>query len=256
MSDWDPTAYLAFADERTRAARDLLAQVPLVSPRIVYDLGCGPGNSTTLLAARFPQARITGIDNSENMLDAARKACPSSYFAFGDLGHWRPADAPGLLFSNAALQWVPDHLDVMARLLERLPDGGVLAVQMPDNLDEPSHRLMRETAEQGLWRAKLESAATSRGVLPPPSAYYARLKPLCRRLDIWHSIYNHPLQGPGGIVKWLSATALRPFLDPLDDDARARFLAAYEKRLAEAYPAQAGGTVLLRFPRLFVVAVR
>lgn len=256
LSDWNPEAYLAFADERTRPARDLLAQVPLDSPQRIYDLGCGPGNSTSLLAARYPHARVTGIDNSPAMLEAARRACPSVSFAHGDLGNWRPDDAPDLLFSNASLQWVPRHLDVMARLLGCLPAGGMLAVQMPDNLDEPSHRLMRETAEQGAWRGKLTHASATREPMPSASGYYARLKPLCRRLDIWHTIYNHPLTGTSGIAAWLSTTGLKPFIDPLADEERKRFLGEYEARLAAAYAADADGTVLLRFPRLFIAALR
>lgn len=256
MPDWSPAHYLSFADARTRPARDLLAQVPLAAPERIYDLGCGPGNSTALLAAAHPQARITGIDSSPAMIAAARKAVPQADFAPGDLSGWTPEDRPCLLFSNAALHWVPDHLAVLERLLETLTPGGVLAVQMPDNLGEPSHRLMAEAAADGPWAAKLGQAAAARDVLPAPRHYYERLKPRCARLDIWHTIYNHPLQGVAGIVGWLSSTGLRPFLAPLDEAEQAGYLAAYETRLAAAYPALADGTVLLRFPRLFIVAVR
>lgn len=256
MSDWRPTEYLTFADERTRAARDLLAQVPLDRVRHACDLGCGPGNSSALLVERYPGAEITGIDNSPAMLEAARKACPGARFALGDLSHWLPEAKPDLLFSNAAFQWVPDHIAVLERLAERLPQAGVLAVQMPDNLMEPSHLLMQEAAERGPWAQKLAGAAAARQALPEPSAYYARLKPCFRRLDIWHTIYNHPLPGVEGIVSWLMTTGLRPWLDPLTEDERQDFLARYRDLLAEAYPQQADGMVLLRFPRLFLVGVR
>lgn len=256
MSGWNPSAYLTFADERTRAARDLLAQVPLSRARRVYDLGCGPGNSTALLAERFAGAAITGIDNSQAMLEAARKACPAAGFALGDLARWAPEDAPDLLFSNAALQWVPDHLGVMERLAGHLPEGGVLAVQMPDNLTEPSHALMQKAAEQGPWAEALKPAGGARQVLPSPSGYYARLKPHFTRLDIWHTIYNHPLDGVDGIISWLRSTGLRPYLDPLEEADRKDYLARYRALLAEAYPVQADGKVLLRFPRLFIVGVR
>ena len=256
MSDWSPALYLTFADERTRAAQDLLAQVPLTAARRVYDLGCGPGNSTALLVERFAGAMITGIDNSPAMLEAARKACPGAQFAAGDLTNWMPEHVPDLLFSNATLQWVPDHLDVMARLAGALPEGGVLAVQMPDNLMEPSHALMQKAAEQGPWRAKLAAAAAAREALPGVADYYARLKPGLSRLDIWHTIYNHPLDGVEEIVSWLSSTGLRPWLDPLSAEERADYLASYKALLAEAYPLQADGKVLLRFPRLFIVGVR
>lgn len=248
--------YLAFADERTRAARDLLAQVPLSAARRVYDLGCGPGNSTALLVERFPGAAVTGIDNAQAMLEAARRACPSAEFVAGDLAQWAPVDVPDLLFSNAALHWVPDHLGVMERLVGHLPRGGVLAVQMPDNLAEPSHALMQRVAEEGPWAAKLVAASLAREALPAVEGYYARLKPLFARLDIWHTVYNHPLDGVDGIIAWLMATGLRPYLDPLSAEERADYLARYRALLADAYPLQADGKVLLRFPRLFILGVR
>lgn len=256
MSDWQPSQYLKFADERTRAARDLLAQVPLSEARQVYDLGCGPGNSTALLVERYPRAAITGIDNSPAMLAAARKACPTASFEAGDLAQWMPDDVPDLLFSNATFQWVPHHLSVLERLSGSLPGGGVLAVQMPDNLMEPSHRLMQAAAEQGPWAGKLSGAQTARDRLPAVEAYYACLKPSFRRLDIWHSIYNHPLDGVDGIIAWLRTTGLKPFIDPLTDAECSSYLAAYRALLQDAYPAQADGTVLLRFPRLFIVGIK
>lgn len=256
MSDWSPSDYLAFADARARPARDLLAQVPLAAAHRVIDLGCGPGNTTALLVQRFPGAAITGIDNSPAMLEAARKACPEALFAAGDIAHWMPEDKPDLIFSNAAFHWVPDHLGALERLARCLPDGGVLAVQMPDNLMEPSHALMRQAAEQGPWAEKLAGAASAREALLEPARYHARLKPFFRRLDIWHTIYNHPLDGVDGIVSWLTTSGLRPWLDPLDAAGRQGFLAQYREMLARAYPPLPGGTVLLRFPRLFVLGVR
>lgn len=256
MADWSPAQYLKFADERTRPARDLLAQVPLQSPDVIYDLGCGPGNSTGLLVERFPQSKITGIDNSPAMIAEAARTCAGASFALGDLSQWLPEAAPDLLFSNATFQWVPDHLEVIARLAASLKPGGVMAVQMPDNLAEPSHRLMAEAAEAGPWAPKLASASAVRDPLSSPSTYYARLKPLFARFDIWHTIYNHPLQGTRGIVEWVKSTGLRPYLNPLSAPEQEAFLADYERRLTQAYPADAEGTVLLRFPRLFIVGTR
>lgn len=257
MSDWQPETYLKFADERTRPARDLLAQVPLDRPGVVYDLGCGPGNSTQLLRERLPQSLLTGVDNSPAMLEAARLACPDARFIAADLADWQPGEAPGLLFSNATFQWVPQHLDVLERLAGSLAPGGVLAVQMPDNVTEPSHSLMREVAAgEGPWRETLAAASPARPALPPVSAYYARLRPLFSRFDIWHTIYNHPLDGVAGIVAWVMSTGLRPWLAPLDDAQRRAFLADYEARLAAFYPSMPDGKVILRFPRLFFVGVR
>jgi trans-aconitate 2-methyltransferase len=256
MSGWSPSQYLKFEDERSRPSRDLLATVPLEDARRVVDIGCGPGNSTELLVARFPDAEVIGIDNSPEMLVAARKRLPGVTFAEADAATWQPDGPVDLLFANAVFQWVPDHLAVMARLLAAMPSGGVLAVQMPDNLDEPSHRAMRDVARSGPWREELAGALALRSALPPPSAYYDRLRSQAVRVDIWHTIYNHPLDGPAAIAEWVKGTGLRPFLDPLDTDERRDYLAAYEARLAESYPRLTDGRVLFRFPRLFVVAVR
>lgn len=254
MADWSPTQYLKFADERTHAARDLLAQVPLERAGIVYDLGCGPGNSTALLIERFPDARITGVDSSPGMLAEARKAYPQVRFAEGDLTTWLPEEGTDLLFANALFQWVPDHLKVLQRLLAALSKGGVLAVQMPDNLDEPSHVAMRETAVSGPWAGKLKDVG--RAHLPAPTIYYNELKPHAARVDIWHTIYNHPVDGAKGIVEWVKGTGLRPYIDPLDTAERQAYLTAYEARIAKAYPLTFDGKALLRFPRLFIICVR
>jgi trans-aconitate 2-methyltransferase len=249
VSDWQPLNYLQFAEQRTRPARDILAQVPLTSAEVVFDLGCGPGNSTALLVERFPQATVTGVDNSPAMLAEARRACPAARYVEADLAAWQPPAAQ-LLYSNATFQWVPDHLAVLDRLAAALPQGGVLAVQMPDNLGEPSHRLMSRVAEE------MGLAVSARVHLQTPSAFWQALRPRFSRLDIWHTVYNHPLDGIAGIVDWLSSTGLRPYLGALDAAGRAAFLARYADLLREAYPVMAGGTVLLRFPRLFLVGVR
>jgi trans-aconitate 2-methyltransferase len=256
MPDWSPTQYLKFEDERSRPARDLLAQVPLTEARKVVDIGCGPGNSTELLAERFPGADLLGLDSSADMLEAARKRLPQAKFIEADIAKWAPGEGTDLLFANAVFQWVPNHLDVVDRLFEALPGGAVLAVQVPDNFSEPSHFLMGEVACSGPWWEKLGEAALTRDVIPSPERYYDRLAPLAARVDIWHTTYNHPLPGPRAIVDMLKSTGLRPYLAPLDPQEQAGFLAEYERRIGEAYPALVDGRVLLRFPRLFVVATR
>jgi trans-aconitate 2-methyltransferase len=256
LSDWSARQYLKFADERTRAARDLLAQVPLAEPRLIYDLGCGPGNSTALLAEAYPDAEIIGVDNSHDMLSAARAALPDRQFIEGDLSIWRTDRRADLVFANAVFQWVPGHVGVLREFVEDMKEGGVLAVQMPYNLDQPSHVLMRETAAEGAWKTKLADAAKARDILPSAMAYYETLKPVATRMDIWETDYYHPLDGAPAIMEWLKGTGLRPFLDPLDAGEKAAFLSVYEKKIAAAYPRAGDGKSLLRFPRLFIVAQR
>jgi trans-aconitate 2-methyltransferase len=252
MANWSPGDYLRFAGERARPAADLLTQVRLGDPKLVYDLGCGPGNSTAMLAAAFPDAEIIGIDNSEAMLTAAKRVLPNRAFELADLADWSPPRAPDLLFANAAFQWVPGHLAVLGRLVKSLKPGGVLGVQMPDNLDEPSHRLMREVAEQGPWARKL--AGVARQPLETVELYYSTLESRSCKVDIWRTIYTHPLADVDAIVEMLSSTGLRPYLDPLTSTERALFLADYTTRLGSAYPRQPDDAVLLHFPRLFIVA--
>ncbi len=254
MEDWLPDAYLRFADERARPARDLLARIPFSAPELVYDLGCGPGNSTALLREAYPNARMVGIDTSHSMLAKAREALPQIQFIEGDLATWEGDRNADLLFANASFHWVPDHASVLLRLLTGLKAGSVLALQVPDDLDEPSHRMMRETAEDGPWADKLRKAAGFREKIRTPHAYYNLLMPHCRQLDIWHTAYHHVLDGVQGIVDFLRTTGLRPYLGPPDEDLRAQFIKSYHARLKKAYPEMLDGKVLMRFPRLFVVA--
>ena len=256
MTDWDAGRYLAFADERTRAAADLLARVPLAAPARVVDLGCGPGNSTALLAARYPGATITGLDSSPAMLAEARRTLPDLAFVEADLAAWEPEAPPDLIYANAVLQWLPDHAALLPRLAGFLAPGGCLAVQMPDNLDEPSHRLMREVAAEAPFRDALAGAAGARTALGSVQDYDTWLSRAGCSVDLWRTTYIHPLPGHRGIVEWVRATGLRPFLAPLAPDEQAAYLARYEARLREAYPAQEDGRVLLPFPRLFLVARR
>jgi trans-aconitate 2-methyltransferase len=256
MADWNASQYLKFEDERTRPARDLLAQIPLAYARKVFDLGCGPGNSTELLVARYPEADVVGVDSSPDMLRQARGRLPECEFVEADLSDWSPPADADLLYSNATFQWVPDHLRVLERLLGALKSGAVLAVQMPDNTNEPSHVWMRELAKEPHWQKLIPPAALTREDLPSPEDYYNALRPLCARLDIWHTHYQHALAGPEAITEWFKGTALRPFVEMLTAEQRQDFLAAYTARIAAAYPARFDGKVLLRFPRLFIVACR
>jgi len=256
MSDSSSALYLKFERERTRAARDLLSRVPAFEPRIVYDLGCGPGNSTELLAATFPNAEIVGIDYSDDMLAAARKRVSGAAFIKQSIEDWRPAGDAGLIFANAALQFVADHDRLMPRLASYLAKGGWLAVQMPHNIHEVSHALMRMVAADGPWADRLVPIAKTRPLIGGVEDYYQLLAPASACFEIWQTTYVHSFDGPKGIVEWFEGSGLRPFLEPLKPWESEAFLARYEKELASAYSVQPGGKILLRYPRLFFVAQR
>ena len=252
---WNPELYRRFETQRTQPARDLLARVPLERPRIVVDLGCGPGNSTELLVQRFPTATVLGVDSSEAMLVSARERLPGCRFEAGDIATWVPDTAPDLIYANAALQWVGDHARLVPRLLGLLAPGGVLAVQVPDNRDEPSHRLMREVAAAGPWTAKIGAAGDRIGVLPPAS-YYDLLVGEGADTELWRTVYHHPMDTAAAIVDWVRSTGLQPFLKPLSDAERPLFLQQYEAAVAENYAVRTDGKRLLLFPRLFFVATK
>jgi trans-aconitate 2-methyltransferase len=255
MSDWNPALYSRFEDERTRPAAELLARVALAAPQRVVDLGCGPGNSTELLVERFGSARVVGIDTSRAMLSTARQRLPQVAFEQGDIAAWSPAEPVDLAYANAALQWVPDHERLFPRLLSALAPGGALAVQMPDNLDEPSHTLMRDTAADTRFASWIGDAEKLRAHILPAQRYYDLLVPLAE-VDVWRTTYYHRMDDAAAIVQWLRATGLKPFLDPLTPELQSQYLAYYERRIDVAYPARADGKRLLGFPRLFIVARR
>ncbi len=254
MPTWDPRQYLKFADHRLRPALDLLSQIQLDDPRLVFDLGCGPGNITRLLAERWPGARVVGIDSSADMLAKARREVPSVTFAEGDINSWTAPRPPQLLFSNAALHWLDGHAELLPRLLRQLAAGGLLAVQMPRNSDAPSHLLMHAAAADGPWRTRLADVRSVLRSVETPDVYYRILAPITRRADIWETEYLHVLEGDNPVVEWTKGTGLRPYLDALEEPDRGGFLAAYAARVASAYPKQADGRTLLPFRRIFFVA--
>ncbi|ARN80567.1 trans-aconitate 2-methyltransferase [Methylocystis bryophila] len=254
MLEWSSELYLKFEEERTRAARDLLSRAPDFEPKIVVDLGCGPGNSTLLLRSRFPDATIIGIDNSSNMLNVAQSRVPSASFIQADIAHWRPETPPDFLFANAALHFVPDHYALIQRLVSTLAPSGVIAVQMPNSTHQASHALMRMISAEGPWADRLLPIAKSRPPIGPAEEYYRLLTPLCARVDIWETSYIHPVDGPDQIVEWFEGAELRPFLDPLTEEERSVFLARYRQELGASYDRQPDGRLLLHYPRLFFVA--
>ncbi|SPQ26501.1 2bf7d858-b451-49b1-99a6-5d1f57f3ce64 [Thermothielavioides terrestris] len=274
--DWSPDQYLLFRDARNRPVQDLITFLgPDYSPKRIVDLGCGPGNSTELLAARYPSAHISGVDSSPAMVAKARATLPSIAFSEADLRTYTPEPGTDLLFANAVFQWLRrrERIPTITRLLlTQQPGRGVLALQMPDNYDEPSHRAMREAAAApGPWTPYFarfsrdsdsgsgnDSSTPDRDPLETPLEYYNALRPHCRAVETWTTRYVHVLAGHEQIVEWVRGTGLQPFLHalPAEGGVREAFVAEYRRRLEREYPLAVDGSVLLEYPRRFVVAFR
>jgi trans-aconitate 2-methyltransferase len=254
MPVWDPTTYLEFADERSRSFVDLLSRVNIVDPKIVVDLGCGPGQLTASLADRWPDAQILGLDSSPEMITrAAEFAGPRVRFQLQDLRNWRPETTVDLIISNATLHWVPGHRALLPFLVSYLTPDGWLAFQLPGNFDEPSHQLLRRLSEDLRYAPMLTEVAWPSSA--DAATYLDDLAGLGCSVDAWETTYLHVLRGPNPVFRWLSGTGARPVLQALADDHRSQFVAEYQALLNKAYPPRPYGTVL-PFRRIFAVAHR
>jgi trans-aconitate 2-methyltransferase len=254
VTTWEPQTYLRYADLRFRAGLDLMARIPRADYKTVYDLGCGTGHLTQILAERFPNAHITGVDSSAEMLAEAGGQFPKLSWLQGDIRSWRPEVGPDLIFSNAALQWVPNHEALFPALLRLLNAGGVLAVQMPRHFESPSHVELKKLVRESRWRARLEPLLLTE--VPSPETYWNWLSAHATDLDIWETIYLQVLQGKDPVVDFMRGTALRPFLTVLSRKEGEEFLAEFSTRMAAAYPPQGSGETLFPFRRTFMVARR
>lgn len=256
MTSWDPGLYNRFKVYRERPAIDLMVQIP--SDRTfqrIYDLGCGTGEQAAVLSARHPAARVTGLDSSPQMLDRAKLRDAPVEWVLGDIADFTPETAPDLIFTNAALHWLPNHGQLLPRLVGMLSPGGVFACQMPLSHAEPWHVALRDTAADGPWAERL-STARGHSPLLTAEAYYRLLAPLAE-VDIWSTTYVHVLEGDDPVIDWMRGTGLRPYLDLLPEaDLRAAFLDAYRQRLAPVFPVEPDGVTLFSFPRLFILAQR
>ena len=255
MPHWDADQYLRFGEERTRAATDLLARVAIDSPCRVADLGCGPGNSTALLYRRWPGADIVGVDSSPEMIDAAQAETRNRdrlSFKLADIRDWRPDRKADVLLSNAVLQWVPGHLDLVRQWVGLLAPGGWLAFQLPGNVDQPTHAILLDLVRSARWAPLLGGVALNRQARGP-AEYLDLLARAGCSVDAWETTYLHVLPGKDPVVEWYRGTGLRPVLAALDPGQAERFVAEYAEHVAQAYPAAPYGTVL-PFRRVFVVA--
>ncbi|HET6154440.1 MAG TPA: trans-aconitate 2-methyltransferase [Marmoricola sp.] len=248
---WDPDRYLAYADERGRPFVELVARIGADAPQTVVDLGCGPGNLTGLLAARWPAAAVTGIDSSREMIAAASALPGAVAYSVGDVRSWSPSDPVDVLVSNATLQWVPGHLELLPQLLDHVRPGGWLAFQVPGNFDEPTHTIRRDLAAEAPY------AAQTAGVDYPEAfdaaTYLDVLAGLGCEVDAWETTYLHVLTGEDAVFTWVSGTGARPTLQALDGQLRPAYEAEFQRRLDLAYPPTPAG-VVMPFRRVFVVA--
>jgi trans-aconitate 2-methyltransferase len=252
---WNPEQYLKFAQPRLRPAIDLLARIDAEHPAHIYDLGCGTGSITQLMAERWPGAQITGVDDSAEMLGRAATAPTRITWVQQNLASWAPAQPANLIFSNSALHWLPNHERLLPALVARLAPGGTLAVQMPRNFAAPSHTLIAETARSGVWRSKLEHLLT-RSPVAEPQFYYSLLHEHSASLDIWETEYLHVLEGKDAVKEWTKGTWLKRFLDALDEPQRGGFETEYARRVNLAYPPLPNGQTLFPFRRLFILLKR
>lgn len=259
MVNWNPQQYLQFDRERTRPCLDLVSRIELAAPARIVDLGCGPGNSTQTLAERWPNAAITGIDNSPEMIEEATRRNPNISWICQDVTLWTRdcTESFDLVFSNAALQWVPDHTCLFPRLFERVAAGGALAVQVPGNMQATAHRVMRELAATEKWRAAFPAAGVREWFVHELADYYDLLTPLTSQIELWSTDYLHVLPSVEAIVEWYKGTGLRPFLACLSTSAEKEdFLADYLRLLRKEFLPRASGTILFPFRRLFLIARR
>jgi trans-aconitate 2-methyltransferase len=258
---WDPGQYLSFADERSRPFFDLAGRIAAEAPGYVVDLGCGPGQLTAELARRWPHAVVAGIDSSTEMIEAATAARYGDdgfgrrlSFELGDVRDFKPDRPVDVIISNAVLQWVPGHLDLLPRWAGYLAEGGWLAIQLPGNFDQPSHAVLRELAGSDRWRDRLAGVQLNRQAADPIS-YLDVLTTAGLSVDAWETTYLHLLRGPDPVTEWYKGTGLRPVLTALGPQEAAEFVEQYGERVRAAYPAAPYGTVL-PFRRVFVVAHR
>jgi trans-aconitate 2-methyltransferase len=255
MSKWDPSQYLAFQGERMRPALDLLARIPLAAPKTIVDLGCGPGNVTPALKARWPEARITGVDGSPEMLERAHAALPDAEWVEADMSDWAPGAPVDLIYSNAALHWLDGHEAVFPQLMEHIAPGGFLAAQMPRNWTAPSHACVSDAVLGGAWRDRLEPLLRA-SPSQPPDFYYDVLAPVTASLELWETEYCQIMEGENPVAEFVKGSHLKRFLDALEEPEKSAFEDDYRARILAAYPKRADGRTLFPFRRLFIIAGR
>lgn len=252
---WEPDEYSRYQDERQRPLRDLLARIPTLDARRVVDLGCGTGGGTVVVSKRWPQADVVGIDSSDDMLaEALRSQEGSIRFVKADIAGWTPEPSSvDVIFSNAALHWIPGHAGFFGSWMRGLTEGGSLAFQVPGNFDAPSHTLLADLAASDKWR-RLFAGKDPANRVHSPYEYYSLLRVEADTVDVWETTYYHRLDGEDPVFKWVRATALRPYVEALPSVEAPAFVESYRKSLREAYPREPSGETVFPFRRIFAVA--
>lgn len=256
MTEWNPNQYVKFINERTRPAVDLADRTGIVSPKNIIDIGCGPGNSTKVLADKFPGSRVVGSDNSRNMLDKARAEYPELEFVFFDAGGDYSVinQKFDLVFSNACLQWIPNHKMLLKNLMTLLNENGVLAVQIPINYNEPIHKIITEITTSEKWRANFTNPRIFYTLTK--REYFDILSEISSDFSMWETIYCHRMPSHESIIEWYKGTGLRPYLSVLSQEKAAELEKDVLEEVIKAYPKQMNGEIAFNFPRLFFTAVK
>lgn len=250
MSDWNSNQYMKFGAERTQPSIDLISRLVDTSPKRILDIGCGPGNSTGRLAAKFPNAEILGVDFSEDMLNKAKRTYPELNFKQAFL----PDDLDkldgkfDLIFSNACIQWIPNHETLIPAIFDKLENGGTLAVQIPYIQKAPFYRLLNLLVHTVEWK-KLSSIKNFHNLFPED--YYDILGRLGNNFNIWETTYYHTVNSHSEVIEWYKGSGLRPYLDSLTDSERLEFIADLTEIISENFPTRENGTIILKMPRLF-----
>ncbi len=255
MADWSASQYLKFEQERTQPSRDLANRITLHARRKIMDLGCGPGNSTRVLAERFPDSKILGIDNSADMIAQAQTNCPECEFQLLGVSPAVPLTGKyDLIFSNACIQWIPDHKKLIPNLFSALSEDGVLAIQVPETRNMPMYKILSAMYSHPKWAQKF--AGIREFYTLELEEYYDLLARISPAFSIWESTYIHCIDGIDGLIEWYRGSGLRPYLAVLDEAEQMEFIQEVKTRLREFYPLRADGTLLMRFPRLFFTLAR
>lgn len=253
---WDSKQYLKFQKERTQPSIDLADRLTVQSPERIIDIGCGPGNSTAVLKKRYPDAEVIGADNSENMISEAKEKYPDIEFLLCDASKdlENITGKFDIVFSNACIQWVPDHPKLLREMLSLLKEGGELAVQVPMNYNEPIHKIINETVRSEKWREFFSKPRIFYTLAP--EKYYDILSEFSSDFEMWQTAYFHRMKSHYDIIEWYRSTGLRPYLESLSPADKEEFERDILAKIEKAYPKQANGEIIFRFPRLFFKAVK